>query len=298
MNCHTCSFARFFRNDKVYSAIQKNPDRAYKELKEKLAKKDISTQHNTVHKFGEDLFVIKGLSGIHVCDESFSYGCYHGFFSKAVAIHGLSAIYTLDRECSLWKYQDRCQYGIGHGILEFFGSDDRLVNALRECDNLSKKSKYARCSGGVYMEYNFRTTRARGKTNPRALTENNIHTPCFTLPIKYREDCYFYQPQWWDSVLDSDFHKIGSLCASLPEDNLQSACFKGSGNIIGPRQDFNLEKALAKCAEISDQRGIFYCKVGLARIFATGADKKREAQQICSQLPLNEAKQCIREMSM
>lgn len=290
----------FFIPKKNYEleSIKKDPDRAYKELRQKLSKKDISTQHNSAHKFGEDLFITKGLAGIHVCDEAFSYACYHGFFSKAVAKNGLTITYKLDNECQQLTNRGRCQHGIGHGILEYFGSDDRIVDALNECGKLKKISEYAGCNGGVYMEYNFRTARARGKSGPRILTKNNTHVPCSFLPQQFLKSCYFYQPQWWNEVFDSDYKTIGQLCAGLKNKELQIACFEGAGNIIGPSRDFKLRKSLEKCQEILSEEGQLYCTIGLARIFATGGNLKEKAEEICSGLAPMGRNWCFKEIQM
>lgn len=157
---------------------------AYQTFKQQYENVPFDAQHSASHLFGESLFHSLGLPGISVCDSDFSFGCYHGFFTKAVSEQGLVVVSDLDVACTAVtdaQSISACQHGIGHGILEYVGPL-HLSRALEACTNTHQSNPLVGCTSGVFMEYNvplsvsengvFSTT-ARPLENP-----NEPYHPC------------------------------------------------------------------------------------------------------------------------
>src|SRR5690606_16267651 len=82
-------------------------------VEEGNALSSIYNQHANAHIMGELLFDKLGIKGVTICDKSFSFGCYHSFFAKAIAKEGTQIITQLDKICSQ-TYGDKA-LGCSHG---------------------------------------------------------------------------------------------------------------------------------------------------------------------------------------
>lgn len=271
--------------------ITKDPQKASKSFKQDVNMLSLDKQHVAAHLFGALLFQIKGTDAVTVCDGSFNFGCYHGFFGEAVSKHDLVIVPVLDAACTKTAEKGACQHGIGHAILAHFGKNERIDEALAVCTTLKKYGPYGGCTNGVFMEYNFFTMR-NPTGSPRKLTKNNIQTPCTLVSKRFQESCYFFQPQWWRLVLNSNYLKMGQLCQALSDENLARACFIGIGNIAGPSSKFKMDKSFASCQKMPTPQAQAYCQIGLANIFATEPAFKKFANEACKGLSGSEKKAC------
>lgn len=237
-------------------------------------------RHAAAHLFGEALYRERGLDGLGVCDQTFEFGCYHGFLGIAIAQEGVEVLPELDQACQK-RWDDAylpCQHGIGHGVLTYVGTEN-LIEALELCTTISWQPTGG-CSSGVFMEYNFRTMEdpARGVLRPLG---ENPYAPCDTLPAKHRPSCYFEQVQWWTSVYDRDFTRIGSLCAQIDSAKLRATCFEGAGNYAAAFTDHAVPETIAVCQKMPNAEGRQQCFEGASWIFSA-----RESLTTAERAPL------------
>lgn len=267
---------------------------AYEEFKNEYASKDYSAQHNTMHLMGELLYEAEGVKGITVCDDSFAFGCYHGFFPRALSENGLGAMRELDRAC-VDKYGEginACPHGLGHGILEYLGHNS-LNQALEKCADSIRPQDVRTCLGGVFMEYNFPTLIGDGKAEKttRPFNAANPYFPCDnTVPEKFMGICYYALGEYWLSVLSSDFEMISKFCSDISDVGLGVECFRGLGNNIAPSNNYDVESVIGKCEQIKDEAGEFYCKAEASRSFLGLPRHRLNGLKVCKGLERLEKK--------
>ncbi len=259
---------------------------AYAELTANVSALDPSTQHLDAHTFGGALFDIEGLSGISVCDDRFSYGCYHEFIGQALLADGLSVLPTMRTACNKSKAPTPCLHGIGHGLLAYFGYGPAdLQKAADICAEVAPVSRQG-CFGGAFMEYNIRTM--TGLYNVRPL-DDALFAPCDMFSGAVAESCMYYQPQWWWSVLpegkSSDksvvFTRMVSLCRGRLE---QRACLEGVGLMVPASVSYDSVRAISLCKDVTDSLNEdAYCASGAAFVFA-GTSREVQAQAVCASL--------------
>lgn len=245
----------------------KPADGVYQSFKNRNTQAKFETQHFAAHVFGEVLYDRFNLEGINVCDQSFNFGCYHGFFGIAVATQGISIIKNLDTICGKLPNEDTaaCRHGIGHGILENLGSE-KLSDALQECLKTTQPNPFAGCTSGVFMEFNIPIRFYDGQFHsvPRELNQADPFEPCNNVDEQFRESCYHELPQWWSQVMGQDYRTLGEMCASVTVQNYSRACFIGIGTIVAPNADFEPYNTLYGCNRIRDERGAYLCRASAA----------------------------------
>ncbi len=183
-----------FRNQIASLISQKGGERAFLELKSAVGGEEIPQQHLLAHIFGEELFEKEGVEGIGVCDETFTFGCYHGFFTAAVGQEGAGIVSELDKKCIelFGEMGLGCPHGIGHGLGEYYGGD-RLSEQLAVCDTLTWQGRLFGCRGGVFMEHNFPTVVGAedAEATVRALEGTNYFSPCDSVSQNAKSTFYF-----------------------------------------------------------------------------------------------------------
>ncbi len=215
-------------------------------------------QHEQAHLFGGILYKQEGVSGLTVCDERLNYGCFHEFLGSAIAELGLSSLAELNQACIDYLGTDAafCQHGIGHGIQTYFGyTEDDLIDALSTCQSLPVNDPIGGCSGGIFMEYNFRTMIAEENEVGRKFTTTNVFRPCSELSGDDLLACSYWQPQWWQQVQFADvsdvetFEQVGQQCRDmLTEVTLLENCFSGIGNVIPAIANITLKRTQELCS--------------------------------------------------
>jgi len=247
---------------------------------------DFNIQHTVAHIFGETLFEIVGNEGISYCDSSFSFGCYHGFFTRSVSSEGLTIITALDEGCGtiVGGNQSACRHGIGHGILEYLGTD-HLTEALAVCLKTTQPDPVAGCTSGVFMEYNVPLiTNDQGEfiASPRSLG-SDPYTPCGDVETQFKASCYFELPQWWEQVYNQDVRTIGRLCSQIPEKDYVRQCFVGYGRIVAPSAEYNPKITRSRCEEIESREGSYLCRASAAWSIALNGGGYNDARQVCEE---------------
>lgn len=276
-------------------------DQAYEELKKSFAASHFSDQHTAVHLFGEVLYEKSGIDGVTVCDGTFSFGCFHGHFVKAMAERGISIVKELDNACvsKYAEYAGRlsgCRHGIGHGLMEYYGDDISL--ALSGCEYTADKIFRFGCSSGAFMEFNIPLIFSSNSANtePRILGASP-YTPCESVDPKFAYSCYFELPQWWLIVYERSYLRMGNSCSRL-DGSKREACFRGLGFYFVPDSDYNIGSSIEKCEAAAVPLDKLNCRIGEAFSFLVQSDKADLAAQLCEGLNSTDKKSCLEKSDL
>lgn len=127
----------------------------YEELKTQYPPVDSIVAHAIAHYFGELVYDELGLEGIHTCGNEFTNGCYHGVVNQAIAQEGHQTISKAIDICNNFETgRTGCQHIIGHSFLEYYGQD-KLLEVLNMCLDVSSNITPTGCVGGAFMQYYF-----------------------------------------------------------------------------------------------------------------------------------------------
>lgn len=258
--------------------------RSYEEMKTAFDSESPSIQHAAAHMFGELLYKTEGIRGIGICDDTFTFGCYHGFFTLAIRHEGWAGIPQLFHACNdIWKEKSLpCVHGLGHGILLSEGYDN-LVGALGRCSQFPPDAATS-CQSGVFMENNFRTmeaTESMGMVPVRKGREQPFE-PCASLPDEFAHQCFFEQVQWWESIYDGNYETILSRCESLGSSEARKGCFEGVGNIAAMYSHFDVQKTMDICARIIHAGERVWCREAAARVTLFQGKNQTAAISLCA----------------
>lgn len=276
--------------------------RAYEKFSRAIIEHPQTTQHTAAHAFGGALYGVEHVGGLSVCDDRFSYGCFHEFLGRAIADLGLSSVSSLNESCfsSLGKKGLACQHGIGHGIIAAIGYDyENMKEALEVCKTLPYSDPIGGCYGGVFMEYNLRTMLGE-EGRPREKTEGLL-SPCDTLRDVFVPACAYNAPQWWSQVVvqgstsTNAFERLGLLCEELGAININALrpCFEGVGTYIPVKVGYSPEQTIALCrsaARTSQEEE--WCRSAAASAVSIEGGGSEDGLKICEGLEEESYKYC------
>lgn len=257
--------------------------------------------HELAHWIGIEIFKREGLEGVLFCDESYSWGCHHGFVIQALAEEGEGILEKVEDACKKGDSMSigGCIHGIGHGVLSIRGYDlSDLLSALSSCDLLSTPEVAEGCYNGVFMEYNLKTMEVieaapgEGEKFVRDFNPENPFAPCDALAPTYQKQCYAELPEWWRIVLGGDFKKMSSLCASV-ETKYAEECFKGIGVMTPIVTNYQPEEIDQLCRLSPNAATKALCIYGAVEVFIH--DKKEEPLRLCNFLDGGRRQNCITE---
>ena len=278
---------------------QVGADNAYKEFVDEYASVPFAEQHPAAHIIGKMLYKQSGISGLTVCDPSFAFGCYHGFFGRVIADRGTGIIPLLADSCRK-RYganSTGCEHGIGHGIMEYTGRSG-LLEALQLCKGTEQANELYGCTSGLFMEYNSSMVFRDGVayTDERPLDMKNPLAPCDTVPTPYRTSCYFEIGLWWKGQMGADYEKIGNLCTEAATGPERDACYRGWGTVVAESVGHTPAEAKRVCGLIRAPFGADTCALGVAsRFFPAGYPQA--AQEMCAELSVPLANECKKLLS-
>lgn len=245
----------------VQQITRKGPADAYREFVEKNNVKNPQLQHFSAHVIGEVLYRQTGIDGIAFCGSEFSFGCYHGFATLAIAEGGEDALKELDAACEkTFGPLSGCQHGLGHGVLEYVGYQ-HLDNALSMCrSSVYQPVPLLGCTSGVFMEYLTPLAGIAEGLEPEARDFNpgDPYAPCPSVQEVYRASCYFELGQWLRQTKDLDY---GAVCGGLSETD-RKYCFLGLGADF-TRGWKDAETLIEKCARYAPDDELA-CRAGAA----------------------------------
>lgn len=280
----------------------KTGEEIYVFFKERYKNIDQTKIHNLAHWIGTEIYDRSGMKGLLICDESFSYGCYHGFFIKAFEKEGKDLYASGDKYCfgdgtQPLKYGG-CIHGLGHGVLYLNGYDFNGLNgALKDCESLASPSSIEGCNNGVFMEYNTRTMQSldTGEIKLRSLDEKNPLEPCNLLESKYQPTCYFELPAWWAAVYVSNFQKMTQLCETINNHESKISCFGGVGRMVPVANKYQDDKVKDVCLPIKLLEYKSRCiEKSIEVLLGVG---KSDSINLCDMLDSTHAKSCREKMS-
>lgn len=244
------------------------PSEVYDRFLSTASALDYYAAHGLSHIIGEELYSRQSWNGITLCTQDFGFGCFHGFSGAALSDRGLDAADELSSACSNLTNGEYlgCIHGIGHGILAFVGNDS-LGQALEACEPSQRNEVVGGCYGGVIMEYNYNTMQSESGIELREFKENEAYFPCESLNAHYQPACYYEQPSWWyaswEGLGSNEPKKIvkdmGRLCAGIDDSELRMYCFRGAGNVVGPRSEYSASRMREWCAMMPDSKSNDLC---------------------------------------
>ena len=271
---------------------------AFVEFKNKFSTMRYDQQHSIAHLFGEILYKSEGIKGLVICDDTFGFGCFHGFFSAALDDRGPKVLKDLDKVC-VDKYGvggSGCQHGLGHGLLEYYGHDYKgLVKSLNECDKTTFYIKKFGCTSGVFMEYDIPISLAvkNLNLNSRELDPKNPYYPCTDVSDRFKESCYFSLGQWWKSLNNSDYAASGRMCSKIDDVVNRESCYLGIGYVVAPSFQNDVNKSVNACKKISNKEGEMLCVAGVEWQIYANPDTRKNTKSACGTLPTELYKQCL-----
>ena len=282
---------------------QVGTSKAYEEFKSEYADKHFGIQHTIAHIVGELIYEKEGVKGLAICDSTFAFGCYHSFFGQALAGRGLDVVSMLDQACldKFGPLGTGCQHGIGHGLMEYYGSDNLLL-ALDGCKATTQIRPLFGCTSGVFMEYNVPIvfTPETAVTQPRTINFDDPYFPCPELPNKYQESCYYEMTQWWDkdTTYRGGYKKIGQLCDNVKGEKNREACFFGVGNITAPSSNYDVAEAIKKCDQMPDNESLLLCRSGSSWSFYATPKYRHLAYKMCEDFDRDFRKKCAQKSDL
>lgn len=280
---------------------QAGPADMYQEFLKKNALAPFDLRHVSAHVVGELFYGSEGAEGIQYCDSSFGFGCFHGFFTRAVSEKGLAVVRNLDEACvgTYGTLGTGCQHGIGHGIMEYLGYAD-VNEALNACGDTTQVVPLLGCTSGVFMEYRKPLTidGESAEVVPRPFDASDPYMPCDRIEDRFRLSCYFELGDWWYSTIGPDYSRMGTLCRNAPS-AYRKACFIGVGSIIAPRETYDVSKSLHQCNLVGDSPvEVRYCKSGAAWSFYANPDFRDRYRVLCSGVSKEDEMTCLTDSDL
>lgn len=255
--------------------------------------------HDILHYIGASLYEEHGPTGIVLCDDSYNWGCYHGFLGRAFVTEGndyVGAAATACRDIEAGGATRGCSHGIGHGLMALSGTYDahELLRALSACDGIERENERTSCYNGVFMEYNMQSMRTVSLGEPivRPYNADNPYEPCDELPTQYQQDCYYEQADWWRMVLNRDFATIAKLCTELTYATARIGCYRGIGRGAWGESKFDWEKALVGCLALPEQ-GITPCTDVIVEELILLKNDPETAYRLCLTLGKSLTSSCL-----
>lgn len=297
-------------NIKTYSQIKKyingridniGSAKTLTELKTALEKKDTGFRHTATHIFGELIYDKFGIKALTYCDDYYSYGCYHGFFIRAILENGIGIVKEMDKAClaKYGKLNPSCQHGLGHGLYEYYG-DKRIIEALTVCKTSTTQQDLYGCMSGVFMAYNFPKiiNEKEVSITARKFDKDNPYYPCPSLPGEFHYICYYELGQWWHSTYKDDFNLMGKLCLGIQKREEQDICLRGLSNFVADTSNFEVDKIISNCHKMPDLRSETICRLETVQSYLFANPKKRDqAQKLCPGLGKNFEFLCIEKIN-
>lgn len=251
---------------------------------------DYYAAHGLSHIIGEELYDREGWEGIAFCTQDFGFGCFHGFSGAALSDRGLGATEKLSAACTNLQRGDYlgCIHGIGHGILAYVGNDN-LVQALVACESSQQDEVVGGCFGGVIMEYNYNTMQSQSGIDLRPFSESDAYSPCGSLGDRYTPSCYYELPSWWYASFEGTgaadsagiFTRIGKLCSDIQDEASRTFCFRGTGNVVGPRSDVQVARMKEWCDEMPTKNARDLCYAEELGHLLNSEDGTKELRALC-----------------
>lgn len=249
--------------------------------------------HELGHYIGHQLFVNQGVDAVITCDFTQNWSCFHALISDIFNQFGKTPIKEMGRLCENRSSDiGRCLDAIGHGFLFVEGYTTQGVRqALKDCDLMDQGQNT--CYDGIFKEYLDRERMPyRTETTPKRGPSQEL-LPCSQVDSKYQSNCYFELPYFWNTLLSTNYTRMGQLCQSLPEAT-RTGCFEGVGRAILASSYYDSGPNLSvNCAKMPSQAGEDACILRAVNILtATYGEKKYKTETEVYYIPAPRIELC------
>lgn len=297
----SCSEADFARTELILkNRLQKESSiDIYNEVKRELELYDQATRHRAGHIFGQVLYESEGFEGIVICDQDLHYGCYHGLISQTVTHEKVDSIKRIDKKCveQFGLYNHACQHGIGHGLIEYLGSN-QLDKILELCSGLTWKHELLGCSGGAFMEYLMPAESKIGLAYVKPIDPQAPYRPCDIVQDKYTPQCYYNLGQYYYHAYNRKPDPIFTLCNNLSSTLNRRMCLTGIGVAIALSNDNSAESIYDFCSQARDESTKTPCLAGGGWMLFSNGQTRANADKICQTLSDGYRQKCQSDIDL
>jgi hypothetical protein len=262
----------------------------------KASKTMTSNPHDLAHLLGANIWQKEGSLGMSICDESFAFGCYHGFAEEALK-DNLDKLPALAKSCESvgtirsgpWA---SCIHGLGHGVASYFRTTD-LNGSLKACDVLSVGNNY--CHDGVFMEF---TTNAPAAFYKSHLSLDPLY-PCTDLLPQYQSTCGRNQPYVMTKYLGNTIPQNAVICDKSENTDIKKSCFNTLGLMTTQSSGGDVEKIETVCRQIKNQEAQAQCitSAAIELIFQQLPNWQTNAPKLCQGLKGSDQQTCTQSIS-
>lgn len=273
--------------------------KAYAYFKSAYERFDSSTPHILGHFIGAELYKREGMEGLNLCDESYDWGCYHGFLGVAFEGGGdFSLVKEADKACKgvgggVGEY-GACLHGLGHGITAFLGyKRDDLSEGLSNCDLLPSELARNSCYTGVFMEYNLKIMSRLEEGSDatlRSFDPENPLEPCVSLNLEYQQACYLELPSYLVHT-SPDFGKVGGYCERISTPEFKETCYRGMARSTPSLVRYDKDQMARKCHQLSSEKGVAFCVDEVVKLLSIHGE---DALSLCDSLNGGDREMCIK----
>jgi len=263
--------------------------KAYHQFKDAYSANKIELKHALGHAFAELLYDADGINAMEVCDDDYSYSCFHELVASKVFEDGIEVLPDINTLCDekVW-----CQHGIGHALIKLNGYDvSGLKEAIDGCASIPRYDTLDGCVGGMFMEF------YRDHINSEAEPSAEL---CPRVQEWARESCYFWLGQWFltnvpDEEVYARFSWAAAQCSTIAELKYKLHCYKRLGYDTG---NYSTDPDIARSyCEKSIPEGDEYfevqCKAGGAAQFYTYEHMRADAPKLCDGLSGDRLDYCM-----
>ena len=261
--------------------IQKHgTNEAYQQFTNAYSASKVELKHALGHAFAELLYAADGIGAMEVCDDDYSYSCFHELVASKVFEDGIEVLPDINDLCNekVW-----CQHGIGHALIKLNGYDvTGLKEAIDGCESIPRYDTLDGCVGGMFME--FYRDHVNSEEEPSAEV-------CPLVQEWARESCYFWLGQWFltnvpDEEVYARFSWAAQKCSEIEDLKYRLHCYKRLGYDSG-NYSTDPDTARSYCEQsvpAGDEYFEVQCKAGGAAQFYTYEHMRSDAPKLCEGL--------------
>jgi hypothetical protein len=237
------------------------------------------------------------------CDDRYQSGCYHGilqrYFDARIGMPITQRVLVapcdgLRGTREQFRLYD-CLHGTGHGLMMYHRYD---VNAsLKDCDRLAADWDQRSCYSGVFMEHDMGARmqsfgdgafgmHRHSMPAPSVVLfkPNDLHYPCDSTPVRYRQECYELQADLILPAVKQDYRRASQVCDAAGALELVRACYLGLGRNASGAAAFQYAGIKKRC-EKSSATGLPFCYEGAVRHLAYAPSELPRGVAFCKSLP-------------
>lgn len=253
------------------------------------ANQSSGSAHDLAHFVGSLIYQRVGVNGLHICDPSFAFGCFHGF-TEAAFTERLDLLSDIATGCTKigtigsgpWA---SCIHGIGHGIATYYDTTS-LKESLEACDRLREGQPF--CWDGVFMEFSINApgnfwkdhvTAPNGEEDPRLL--------CTNIAPQYRSACARSLPPLLSMRRSMNDRQVAISCLEVQDQAITYSCIDALGLRIGQESSGNVNTVMSRCTAMPTEQTYAHCATAAAGelIFQNYPNWEVSSSQICSAIP-------------